>query len=45
MSTKLFFSELPGFEPTREGMFDNDIGIVVIQKYLTNLGTYEEITG
>ncbi|KAI1296156.1 cytochrome P450 [Xylaria venustula] len=33
----LFFSNLPGFEPTREGMFDNDIGIVVIQKYLTSL--------
>ncbi|KAH7010968.1 cytochrome protein [Macrophomina phaseolina] len=31
----LFFSELPGFEPTKEGMFDNDIGIVVIQKWLT----------
>ncbi|EOD53178.1 putative cytochrome p450 monooxygenase protein [Neofusicoccum parvum UCRNP2] len=31
----LFFSELPGFEPTREGMFDNDIGILVIQKWLT----------
>ncbi|KAK5999317.1 hypothetical protein QM012_005592 [Aureobasidium pullulans] len=33
----LFFSNLPGFEPTREGMFENDIGIVVIQKYLTSL--------
>ncbi|OOO06875.1 cytochrome P450 monooxygenase [Aspergillus flavus] len=31
----LFFSELPGFEPTREGMFDNDIGITVVHKYLT----------
>lgn len=31
----LFFSELPGFEPTREGMFDNDIGISVVHKYLT----------
>ncbi|KAI0512524.1 cytochrome P450 [Xylaria bambusicola] len=38
----LFFSNLPGFEPTREGMFDNDIGIVVIQKYLTSLARMTE---
>ncbi|KAL7950689.1 cytochrome P450 [Trichoderma barbatum] len=28
----LFFSNLPGFEPTREGMFDNDIGILTVSR-------------
>lgn len=32
---QLFFSELPSFKPTREGMFDNDIGITVVHKFLT----------